>query len=208
MIILISIVVFAALFYIGLKLYQFDNSAFAKEHDFTFSQTIMNAKVRAYKTLYDCIAQTNSDAKVLYNVQIDEATHQNFADIVVIHPSGIYVVLVQAKKGWISGTDKSYEWIEQLHGGKVNRFPNPIHLTERMAMAISDLVPTIDRKQIESVVLFSNDCSFQRIELSSNSVEVFKYNELNRWVKSLAGQVISKDQIDNLYISLKTYSKN
>ena len=208
MIIFISIVVFVALFYIGLKLYQFDNSPFAKEHSFSFFQTLLNPKVHAYKTLYDRLAHTNSDAKVLFNVQIDEATHQNFADIVVIHPSGIYVVLVQSKKGWISGTDKSYEWVEQLHGGKVNRFPNPIHLTERMAYAISDLLPTIDKKQIESVVLFSNDCSFQRIELSSNSVEVLKYSEINRWVKSLAGQVVPKDQINSIYISLKTYSKN
>ena len=208
MIIFISIVVFAALIYFGLKMYQYDNSPFKKEHGFSFFQTLTNSKIHAYKTLYDQLVRTDSDAKVLFNVQIDEATHQNFADIVVIHPSGIYVVLVQPKKGWISGTEKSYEWVEQLHGGKVNPFPNPIHVTESMASAIIELVPTIEREQIKSVVLFSNDCSFQRIELSSDSVEVLKYSEISRWVKLLEGQVIPKDQINSIYISLKTYSNN
>ena len=208
MIIFISIVVFIALFYIGLKLYQFDNSPFAKEYSFSYFQTLSNSKIHAFKNLYDQIARTNSDAKVLFNVQINEATHRNFADAVVIHPSGIFVILVQSKKGWISGTDKSYEWVEQLHGDKVNTFPNPIHLTERMAFAISDLIPNVEKKQIESVILFSNDCSFQRIELSSNMVEVLKYRDINRWVSSLAGQVISKDQISSIYISLKKYCQN
>ena len=112
------------------------------------------------------------------------------------------------KKGWISGTEKSYEWVEQLHGGKINNFPNPIHLTERMAFAISDLLPEIEKKQIESVILFSNDCSFQQIELSSGTVEVLKYKEINRWVSSLAGQVLSNEQISSTYISLKKYCKN
>lgn len=207
MIIFVLIVTFAALFYIGVRLYQYDNSPFAKEHSYTFFQTLSNSKIHAYKTLYDQLARTNSDAKVLFNVQIDEAINQNFADAVVVHPAGIFVVLMQQKKGWISGTEKSYEWMEQLHGDKVNAFPNPIHITERMAFTISDLLPTIERKQIESVIFFSNDCSFQRIELSSDTVEVLKYNEINRWVNSLAGQVIPNDQISSIYISLKKYSQ-
>ena len=207
MIIFVSIVLFAALFYIGVQLYQFDNSSFAKEYGYSFIQTLFNSKIHAFKTLYDQLARTNSDAKVLFNVQIDEATHRNFADAVVVHPAGIFVLLMQPKKGWISGTEKSYEWIEQLHGGKVNTFPNPIHLTERMAFAISDLLPNVEKKQMESVILFSNDCSFQRIELSSDTVEVLKYNDINRWVSSLAGQVVPNEQISNIYISLKKYSK-
>ena len=207
MIIFVSIVVFAILFYIGFRLYQFDNSPFAKEHGYSFFQTISDSKVHAFKTLYDQLARTNSDAKVSFNVQIDEATHSNFADALVVHPAGIFVVLLQQKKGWISGTEKSYEWVEQLHGDKVNPFPNPIHLTERMAFTISDLVPNIEKKDIESVIFFSNNCSFQRIELSSEKVEVLKYSEINRWVNSLAGQAVPSEQISNIYISLKKYSK-
>lgn len=206
MIIFVSIIVFAALFYIGVQLYQFDNSPFAKEHGYSFFQTLSNSKIHAFKSLYDQLARTNSDAKVLFNVQIDEATHRNFADAVVVHPAGIFVLLMQPKKGWISGTEKSYEWVEQLHGGKINAFPNPIHLTERMAYAISDLLPDIDKKQFESVILFSNDCSFQRIELSSDTVDVLKYSEIGRWVSALAGQVVPNEQINNIYISLKKYS--
>ena len=207
MIIFVSIVVFAVLFYIGVQLYQFDNSPFSKEHGYTLFQILSNSKIHAYKTLYDRLVRTNSDAKVLFNVQIDEATHRNFADAIVVHPAGIFIILMQPKKGWISGTSKSYEWVEQLHGGKVNAFPNPIHLTERMAYAISDLLPDVEKKQIESVILFSNDCSFQHIELSSDSVEVLKYNEINQWVSSLVGQVISNEQMSSIYISLKKYSK-
>lgn len=207
MIIFVSIVVFAALFYIGVQFYQFDNSPFAKEHGYSFFQTLSNSKIHAFKKLFDQLAHTNSDAKVLFNVQIDEATHRNFADAVVVHPAGIFVMLIQPKKGWISGTEKSYEWVEQLYGGKVNNFQNPIHLTERMAFAITDLLPDVEKKQFESVILFSNDCSFQRIELSSDTVEVLKYREINRWISSLAGQVVSNEQIKSIYISLKEYRK-
>ena len=207
MILFVSFFVFAMLFYIGFQLYRFDNSPFAKEYGYSFFQTLVDKKIHTLKALYDQLHRTNSNAKVIFNVQIDEATHRNFADAIVIHPAGIFIVLLQPKKGWISGTDKSYEWVEQLHGGKVNAFPNPIHLTERMAFAISDLLPDVEKKQLESVILFSNDCSFQRIELSSDSVEVLKNSEINRWVSALTGQVVPNEQINNIYISLKKYSQ-
>lgn len=200
----ILIIVFLIIFYIGYLFYQFDNSTFAKETGFNFFQTMTNGKIRAQKNLFDQASKTN--AKVVLNVLIEEATHQNFADAIVIHPSALYVIMMRNRKGWISGTDKSYEWVEQLYGGKINKFANPIHENLRMTFAISDLLPEIEKGQMESVIAFSDDCSFQHIEIHSNTIEVLKYSGLAKWMESLVGNSLSKEQIDRIYNALKKYT--
>lgn len=197
------IVLFAVVFYFGYKFYAFDNSTFARETGYNFFQTLTNKKIATLKTMYDFAQRSN--ASFLINVQINDARHKYIADAVLIHSSAIYVVQFVDKKGWITGTEKGFEWIEQMHGGKAVNFPNPIHDNLRTIYAIRDVVENVDSTLFESVVVFSDDCSFQKIELTSNTVEVVKMKDVPRLLEKITGQNLSENERNQIYSALKKY---
>lgn len=206
MIILVILIVVAILFYFGMKFYQFDNSIFSKETGYTFLNTLFDKKIHALKQLYDVIHMNGAKPKLLLDVKIEQPIQTNYADAILINSSGIFVIQLINKKGWISGSEKGYEWIEQMHGDKVEKFPNPIHENMRMIFAMQDLLPDIGNEIFESAVFFSDACSFQQIELNSQRVDVMKYNEMKRWATSLKGNKLTNEQVDLIYNELKGYS--
>ena len=105
--ILLILIIFAILFYFAMKFYQFDNSVFSKKTGYTYLNTLFDSKVKSLKALYDAIYAAEGNQRLLLDVKIDQPSHTNYADVVLIHPSGVYVIQLLQKKGWISGTDKS-----------------------------------------------------------------------------------------------------
>lgn len=207
MITILILILLAGIFYFGTVFYRFDSSPFSKETGYTFFETLLNKEVHALKKLYDAVGRQKGDQRLLLNVKVDDSKQSNFSNAILIHTAGIFVIQLKFKKGWISGSEKNAEWIEQLHGGKVEQFTNPIHESLRMIYGISDLVPELDKKNYQSVVFFSNDCSFQQIEVTSETADVLKMSEITRWANALEGNQLSKEQIDTTYDALKSYSQ-
>ena len=204
--ILITLIVFGIIFYIGVKLYQFDNSAFAKQTGYTFIKTLSDKKIRNIKKLYD--ATSGPESKLLLKVKVEGINQTQVADAILINPAGIFVIDVNHKNGWISGTDKSYEWIEQLYRNKSNTFPNPVNNNLRMIYTLLDAHEELKKEYFEKVLLFSNECSFQQIEIQASNVEVLKMNELNVWTKSMTANQLTKEQVTSFYELLMPYATN
>ena len=204
--ILITLIVFGAIFYIGVKLYQFDNSAFAKQTGYTFIKTMSDKKISNLKKIFD--ATSGPESKFLLNVKVEGIHQPQVADAILINTAGIFVIDVYHKKGWISGTDKSYEWVEQLYKNKSNMFSNPVNENLRMIYTILDAHPELKKEYFETVLFFTNECSFQQIEIQSSNVEVLKMNELNVWAKSMTANQLTKEQVTSFYELLMPYATN
>src|SRR5690606_24631151 len=112
---------------------------------------------------------------------------------------------VKKKSGWINGREKSIEWIELLHKNRKNVFNNPIHETKRLIHALKDRLPEVDGALFETMVVFTNDCSFQQIEIHSSDVEVLKIAELKKCAATIEGKRLSDTEIENLYATLETF---
>lgn len=202
--ILVTLIIFAIIFYIGVKLYQFDNSDFAKQTGYTFIHTLSNKKVRNLKNLYD--TTKTAESKILLDVKVEDVNQTHIADVILINKAGIFVINLKQKSGWISGTDKSYEWVEQLYRDKSNNFMNPVNENLRTIYTLIDLHSELSKEYFETVLFFSNDCSFQHIEIQSPNIEVLKMNELNKWAHSLTEDKLTKEQVESFYELLKPYA--
>ena len=196
------IVAIAIVGYFVFKIYNHDNSSFYKITGYSYFDVMMKKSVRTSHKLMHQLEQANGAKKVMVNLQIPIHEEIQTIDALFLHESGIYVVNVKGKSGWINGREQDIQWKELLHKDKTRMFDNPIHETKRLINALQNQLPEVDSSLFEAVVVFTNDCSFQQIEIHSKNVEVLKMTELKKWVISLNQNRLSETDIETLYIAL------
>ncbi|MGN7477827.1 nuclease-related domain-containing protein [Solibacillus silvestris] len=191
--------------YFVFKIYSHDNTAFYKLTGYSYFDVLAKKNIRtSYKLMHE-LEQVKDARKILLDLQIPVYEELQTIDALLLHESGIYVVNVKDKSGWINGREQSIEWKELLHKNKTRVFNNPIHETKRLINALQDQLPEVDGTLFETVVVFTNDCSFQQIEIQSENVEVLKMSELKEWAKSRNGKRLSETDIDTLYTVLEGF---
>lgn len=172
---------------------------------YSYFDVMMKKAVRTSHKLMHQLEQANGAKKVMVNLQIPIHEEIQTIDALFLHESGIYVVNVKDKSGWINGREQDIQWKELLHKDKTRLFDNPIHETKRLVNALQDQLPEVDSSLFEAIVLFTNDCSFQQIEIHSKNVEVLKMAELKKMVLSLNQKRLSETDIETLYNALEGF---
>ena len=191
--------------YFIVAIYRHDDSKFSKLTGYSYFDLWTNKKAKAANKLVVALDKVKGSHKVLVDLQVPNGKSFQQIDAVLIHESGIYVIDVKKMSGWISGREQDNEWTQLLHRNKTNTFPNPLRENKGGIQALQEILPEVNRDLFETLILFTNDCSFQQIELYSNNVDVIKTPGLNSWVNSLGGDVLSQSEIDSLYIALEGY---
>ncbi|AWE08984.1 5,10-methylenetetrahydrofolate reductase [Lysinibacillus sp. 2017] len=197
------IVVIAILGYFVVNIYRHDNTAFYKLTGYSYFDLWTNKKVRTAHNLVNVMDDAKGSHKMLVNLQVPVNNEMHMIDSVLIHESGIYVINVKEKTGWINGREQDIQWTELLHKNQSRVFENPIHETKRLSYAVQDQLPEMNDSMFHSVVLFTNDCSFQQVEIHSEDADVIKASEMKQWVHSLKGNHLSETEIQSIYAALE-----
>lgn len=205
MTLVLIIVAVAIVGYFVFKIYNHDNSPFYKITGYSYFDVMMKKNVRTSYKLMQELEQANGARKVMLNLQIPIHEELQTIDALFLHQSGIHIVNVKDKSGWINGREQDMQWKELLHKDKTRIFDNPIHETKRLINALQDQLPEVDSALFEAVVVFTNDCSFQQIEIHSKNVEVIKLSELKKWTKSFNQKRLSETDIETLYNALEGF---
>lgn len=200
--ILIMLVILIVGYFI-VNIYRHDNSAFYKLTGYSYLDMVANKKIRTMYKIVNDLNQVKDSHKVLVDVQVPVNDELQTISGLLLHESGIYVMNLKEKSGWINGREQDLEWKELLHQEKSRAFANPIHETKRLIYALQDQLPEVDEQAFQSVVLFTNGCSFQKIEMATEGVEVLKVGELKKWGSSLQGKVLSETDIQTLFATLE-----
>ncbi len=197
------IVVIAILGYFVVNIYRHDNTEFYKLTGYSYFDLWTSKKVRMAHNLIKALDDAKGSHKMLVNLQVPVNNELQMIDSVLLHESGIYIIHVQEKSGWINGREQDIQWTELLHKNKSRLFENPIHETKRLSYALQDQLPEMNDSMFHSVVLFTNDCSFQQVEIHSEDVDVIKASELKQWVNSLNGKHLSETEIQSIYAAVE-----
>ncbi|MEG0383580.1 nuclease-related domain-containing protein [Solibacillus cecembensis] len=202
---LLFIVVLIAIFgYFAMKIYQHDNTTFYKLTGYSYLDVWTNKKIRTTHKLVSVLDEVKGPHKIVVNVQLPTNEALQPIDAVLIHETGIYVINMLEMSGWINGREQDMQWTQLLHKKKSNLFNNPIHETEKLTLALQGQLPEVSEEVFESMVLFSNDCSFQNIELFSEHVDVMKSSSIKKWTKNLQQQQrLSETDIQTIYAALE-----
>ncbi|WP_052344341.1 nuclease-related domain-containing protein [Bacillus ndiopicus] len=179
------LVVFLLIGIVMLVVYKYDDSLFSKATSYSIFEVLNNSRVRSLYKLTEELKATKEKYDILFDVQL--LPNEKPVDAIIMHSSGIYIVNIEQKKGWIAGREQDVEWSQLLYKDRKKSFPNPIHLAQRNIYKLRDLLPTIQEEAFKAIVIFTNECSFQKIELNSDKVDVFKTKDLKGWIAQFGG---------------------
>lgn len=207
MIIWLVVLVVLILGYLAFSIYRHDDTAFGKETGYTYFDVLLNRRVRRLNNMYTTLERATGKYKIAVDVVVPNGKTMKKIDMLFIHESGIYVMNVKKIGGWIQGREADLQWTQLLHKGQQKPFENPIHEVKRMVFALQEHLPEVNKDAYEAIVLFTDDCVFQKIELTSQHVDVVKMNKLKAWTGSLAGEVLSETELNTVYNVVRTMAQ-
>ena len=198
-IILIGLIVIAFAAFV----YKQDGTDFTKLTNYSFFDLLFDRELRKLNRMYKAIQRVDGEHRILLNVHIHEGVNVHKIPAILLHESGIHVISTVDLDGWVIGSDRSIEWVNLLYKNEKKTFENPVLVNRSYIYALRDSMAELPENVFQSVVVFNDGCSFQKVEVSSEYVEVLKTKELPRWADSLVGQALSKEDIEKLYGVLK-----
>ena len=163
--------------YFAISIYRHDNTSFYKLTGYSYFDLWTDKKVRATHHLVKALDAVKGPHKILVNLEVPSNETLLPIDAVLLHESGIYVIKVKAMTGWVNGRERDIQWTQ--------------------------LLPEMTAELFETIVIFTNDCSFQQVEIQSEDVDVIKASELKNWVGSLSGQRLTETEIQSIYAALE-----
>lgn len=201
----IVLILAALMIAVCVLVYRHDNTAFSRLTGYSFFEVLMNTRKKYLHRIMKQLDQVAGEHRILIDLQVPVNNKAYSVDAVLVHESGIYIINGIQKKGWITGSEIHPEWVETKHNKEHEAFPNPVMVNKRLIYALRDLLPDIGKDVYGSVTLFSDACSFQKIEIQSLDVEVLKVNELKSWTTQIGGEVLVKEEIEKVYQALAGY---
>lgn len=189
---------------IGVLVYRQDNRLFSQLTGYSLFDILLKPKASYFNKVMNQLEGIKGTYKVLLDVTIPTNNTQRYIDAIVIHESGIFVMTGVQKKGWITGAEHQPEWIESLHKGQVN-FLNPIAENKRSVYALQELLPEVNEDVFSSIIVFSDACSIQKIEVTSQDVDILKLQEIKAWSQQMAGEILTQDEMTRIYQVLEPY---
>jgi hypothetical protein len=131
-------------------------------------------------------------------------------DVLFLHETGIYVLESKNYSGWIFGKESDKSWTQTFPNGKKQSFYNPIMQNKGHIKALLKLLTIVPEEHVKSLIIFSKRCELKKITVDSTDVVVLKRNDLkkliNQQIKKI-DKVMSKEEIDQLYATLKPYTQ-
>jgi hypothetical protein len=203
MTLVLLIIVIAIIGYFAANIYRHDNTTFYKITGYSYLDVLTNKDVRTTFHLVNALNIAKGAHKILVNVQVPVNGDLQQIDALLIHESGIYVMKHKDMTGWINGREQDLQWMQLLHRDQSRLFENPIHDVKRLNYALQDQLPEVSDEAFNSLVVFSNACSFQQVELHSADIDVVKVSELKKWTGTLAGKRLTETEIETLYAAIE-----
>lgn len=98
-------------------------------------------------------------------------------DVVMLHPTGIYVIESKNYSGWVFGRADQCNWTVCLNRNTKERVPNPIRQNEGHIAALMRLLD-LPRDAFVSLVVFSERCELKRVPDDTDDVLVLHRDRL------------------------------
>jgi hypothetical protein len=176
----LALVIFA----FGNKKRAFKKSSYSQASGNGFESTVYNKGNHGEYLTFSLLEKLEGEKRLMTNLYLTRGNGKSTeVDLVMIHPTGIYVFESKNYSGWIFGDDKSRYWTQNLKSGKKNRFLNPVWQNAAHIEALSLTLGPGYEKYFISFIVFSQRCQLKKITLSSPDIVVVKRDYLLGYVK-------------------------
>ncbi|MFT9078491.1 NERD domain-containing protein [Ethanoligenens sp.] len=206
-------VVIMALIIAGMAI-RFYGSEYHRQTRNGFFATYLNKGRYGEYLVYKNLRALPQPRRFLFNIYLpaenDETTE---ADVLLLHPSGIYVFESKNYSGWIFGTEAQRQWTQSLpagHGTRKLHFFNPILQNAGHIHWLKSALADFGDLPYHSLILFSDRCQLKKITLTSSKAAVIHRGEVYRGITQRAsetGSVLTSQQIRQIYDALLPYTQ-
>lgn len=135
--------------------------------------------------------------KVINNLLVNHNGITSQIDHIVVSVYGIFVIETKTYKGWISGSESSDYWTQNIYGKKY-QLRNPIHQNYGHIKALMQLLQEYPSLKYISIVVFSREA---RLRVSSN-IPVIHWNKLRPVISQFENRILTEEQVQMVYDSL------
>lgn len=140
----------------------------------------------------------NDEYKVINNVLLKTDRGSVQIDHVVVSTYGIFVIETKNFKGWITGSEKSNQWIKNMWGNKYP-FRNPIKQNKSHIIALKKILGLRDDKFL-SIIAFS---SASDLKVKTTTPVVYMY-EINKEILSYTEQKLKVSDVDSIVAKINS----
>lgn len=184
-------------------LYMYDNSQFSKITGYSLIDLWTDSKIKILYKIVQALPKENGDYKILYNLILPNTNRK--VDMVILHEAGVFVIDIRNLGGWIYGREQDSLWAQALHKDKLIKFNNPIIDNKLAILDLIEAIPNLTRGKFHSLIVFTDKCSFNKIEIHSQNVDVLKFKELKNYWKNDFDKKLTTEEINKIYNVLEKH---
>lgn len=129
-------------------------------------------------------------------------------DVVLLHPSGIYVIESKNYSGWIFGKADQRNWTVCLNRNTKERVPNPIRQNNGHISALMRVLD-LPSEAFVSLIVFSERCELKRIPDDTDSMLIIHRNRIVKMIKERSGRrgvIFTSEQMEDYRRALDSVS--
>ncbi len=191
------------------KYLNFRKSDYYESSGNSFFKTVFDKGNYGEYLTFSYLEGLDSFKRLLTNLYIpkDDGTTTEI-DLILLSPSGIYVIESKNYSGWIFGSENSKYWTQTLENKQKNKFYNPIWQNKAHINALKNVID-IEDYFYTSYIVFSERCELKKIEVDSRDVRVIKRNNLISTIGNdlkYPIKTIDANKLMEIYLELQKYA--
>lgn len=212
---LVDLLWVALIIYLVNKYRKYKNSTYCKDTGYAYREVKFNkGRLGEYLIFARLQELEKYGVKFLFNAYIPKENGTTTEiDVLAISHNGITVFESKNYSGWIFGTETQRIWTQVLPTGRgksqKTQFLNPIMQNKVHIKYLQNIVGT--DININSIIVFSERCTFKDLKLTSGKVKVIKRNEILKEMQSYLRismpYRLSSERIISIYNRLYPYTK-
>ena len=143
----------------------------------------------------------------LYLTKEDGSTTE--IDLIMLSETGIYVFESKNYSGWIFGDEKNKNWTQTFKNRQKYKFLNPIWQNKGHIKALKHVLDMSNNNLYKSYIVFSEQCTLKKINITSPNTKVIKRNQLVNTIKQdiqSSPNLLTIEEVDRLYSKLLRYA--
>lgn len=143
--------------------------------------------------------------KIISNVLLPIGKNKTQIDTILMHEKGIFCIEYKNLSGWIFGSENQNQWTQCFRGGDKYYFYNPVKQNKTHCAALAKVLRTVP-KNIESLIVFSENCELKKVNCPS--IAVLQLDDLYNYLLYVFDEKpnrFTEKNIDAVYKLLKMY---
>lgn len=109
-------------------------------------------------------------------------------DLILIHPTGVFVIESKNYSGWIFGQDTDKTWTQSLENKKKCKFGNPVWQNEGHIKHLKGDLNAHAHLPFYNVVVFSERCELKKVSVTRENTWVIQRQHLTKTINKIIEQ--------------------